>query len=698
MDRHKVAIGQYRKKFTSVKKVINLSDAFNALSGNERVYLKPNIVFWSKDPYYLKYGVITTSRVMEDVIIALKEIGINDITIGEGTVTSKPNDFETIHHAYETLGYNKFKKRHGVKVINIFERPFEKVDLGDEIELNFNADALHSDFIISIPVLKTHSQTKVSLGIKNLKGLIDINSRKKCHTPDTVKDLEFYISRLPKDLPPTAAIIDGIYTNEKGPGIDGKMRRSNILVASSDLFAADKVGSMILGYEPSDIGYFVQYAKDNNRALDLSDIEIVGKKIEEVKIPLAYKFEYTEDGYTAVAFEKMGIKGLNYREYDNSLCTYCSRLTSVLMNSISFAWNGTPWDDVEILTGKRMEPTPGKKKTILLGQCMVNKHRNNPIINEMIPIKGCPAKVENIVNALKDAGIDVNPEIIENMDNLSRLNALTYRHRFNEFDESHFIEDIVPETVPPIDAIGASQLYFDYKGDALNCEQAKFEVRFFGIVGEKNTNAIKNILIEGPQGYEFQFKKQRFDIQNLNGYIVDNFNRGMIKFLAHDTNGYLEDGNYNFTVEYWTDDIRTKSRNLKTNNNLINEYKKNRDKIIYSHEKKPEYEGDPSIYASTSWTPLSKFGSVDAYYQNYVSEGKISIVNFHDLIFSDDIFTLSLLMPSYGLNKESSLLNARWRPLKLETEYSWNTEIFDSNNFESLNTRIMQPTQHFIIS
>ena len=78
---------------------------------------------------------------------------------------------------------------------------------------------------------------------------------------------------------------------------------------------------------------------------------------------------------------------------------------------------------------------------------------------------------------------------------------------------------------------------------------------------------------------EFQFKNQRFNIQNLNGYNVDSLNRGLVKFLAHDRNGYLEDGKYKFTVEYWNDEIRTKSRILNFNDKLITEYLKIKDKI-----------------------------------------------------------------------------------------------------------------------
>ncbi len=110
MDKHRVAIVRYRNKIKSVSKAINLSNAFENLSGNEKVFLKPNIVYWSCEPFYPKYGVVTTSRIVEDTIIALKERGISDITIGEGIIVMDPKDFETPRHAFETLGYNKFKK------------------------------------------------------------------------------------------------------------------------------------------------------------------------------------------------------------------------------------------------------------------------------------------------------------------------------------------------------------------------------------------------------------------------------------------------------------------------------------------------------------------------------------------------------------------------------------------------------------
>jgi uncharacterized protein (DUF362 family) len=637
---------------------------------------------------------------VEDTIILLNEIGIKNITLGEGIVISDPKDNELAQHAFESLGYNRFKKKYGINVLNVFDRPFEKIDLGDGIVLNFNTDALNCDAIISLPVLKTHSEAKISLSLKNLKGLIDIASRKKCHTPDTERDLNFYLARLSKNLPPVTAIIDGIYLNERGPGYDGQMKRSNLLITSSDMFSADKVGAQILGYNPSDVSYLSYFAKENERPIDLSDIEVVGKSIKSVQGHYEYEFSYNEDGTNPTAFVKQGVKGISYRQYDNTTCTYCSMITSLLPIAITYAWDinhGEPWDDIEVLVGKRMNPTPGKKKTILLGQCMFNKHRNNPDINEMIPIKGCPVKPDNITKGFQQAGIKIPPDFFENLDKIPQFFGLAYKNRFNEFQESFFNEDAVDETVPPIDDIVVSQIYLDRSDDSNNFpkKQAKFEVYFFGLVGEKNTNAIKNILVEGPNGYEFQFKNQSFNFQSGNGYIIDNYSRQVVRFLAFDRGGFLEDGRYKITVDYWNDESRSISRVLKSNKILLNNYLKLKDKITYKAEEVPKYMQDPKIYADIRWDTLNDLGGESAFYAIYLSQGRTEYVNLHDLTHFDNIYQNRLLMPSYGLNKNSALVNTRWRPLKPNTEYTWFVETCDSNKHSDIDLTIYQPHQYF---
>ncbi len=319
----------------------------------------------------------------------------------------------------------------------MFERPFEKVDLGGGVELAINSDILNSDFVVNVPVMKTHAQAVVSLGIKNIKGTIDINSRKKCHSADPEKDLHYMVSKLANKIPPSFTILDGIYTNERGPSFDGKIRRSNILVASGDVLSADKVGATILGWQPSQVPHLAYAAKDMDRTSDLSDLEIVGEKIENVAMKLEHTFAYTEDGTLPVPMANLGIKGLSYPKYDSSLCTYCSGITGVVLAAIANAWKGQPWDDVEILSGKIMKPIPGRKNTILLGKCMYEANRNNPDIKNMIAVKTCPPAPEAVVKALHQAGIQVNPEILKGREKT----VGSYMKRYEgkpEFDETLF--------------------------------------------------------------------------------------------------------------------------------------------------------------------------------------------------------------------------------------------------------------------
>ncbi len=434
-----VAVVRYESPLASVRKAVELSNGLDHLAARARVFIKPNIVFWTKSVAFPKWGVITTSRVVEDMVVLLKERGVDDITIGEGIVVGNPKDKETPAHAFETLGYGRLKKRYGVKAVNTLDRPFEKVDLGDDMALHFNTDILHSDFVVDLPVMKSHNQTVVSLGIKNLKGVIDIPSRKRCHSADPEKDLNAWVARLADKLPPIFTLIDGIYTLERGPAFDGKMRRSNLLVASADILAADKVGAHILGHDPANVPYIVNAAANHGRPIDLSDVVVVGEKIEEVASRHEYDFLYSEsaDGNMPLPMAKQGIKGLYYRKHDLSMCTYCSGLNGLILSAIRYAWKGDPWDRVEVLTGKRMKPTPGMNKTILLGKCIVKANKDNPDIRESIPIKGCPPQPEDIIKALHQAGIQADPAMFENVDQLPGFFMARYAGN-PDFDESFF--------------------------------------------------------------------------------------------------------------------------------------------------------------------------------------------------------------------------------------------------------------------
>lgn len=438
MGKNLVSVTRYGKPYESVKKAVLSCGGLKHLPAGARVFIKPNIVFWSKTSVFPKWGVITTSRVIEDMVVLLKEYGIEDITIGEGTVTGQ-KDRETPAHAFKSLGYETLSKRFGVKYINIMERPFKKVELGNGISLKFNEDILDSDFVVNIPAMKSHNQTVVSLGIKNLKGTIDIPSRKECHSPDPGKDLHFYVSKLADKMPPMLTLLDGIYTLARGPGFDGRMKRSNLLVASADILSADMVGARVLGHEPAAVPHLVWAAMKQNRPLDLSDVEVTGEKIEDVASFHEHDFEYsqTESGEMPTPLAKQGISGLYYRKFDGTMCTYCSSLNGVILTSIRAAWKGEPWDNVEVLTGKMMEPTPGMSSTVLVGKCMYKLNKNHPHVQRLLAVKGCPPAPKEIVKALNEAGIETDGSIFTQLDIMPGLFMARYEGK-PEFDEAFF--------------------------------------------------------------------------------------------------------------------------------------------------------------------------------------------------------------------------------------------------------------------
>jgi hypothetical protein len=84
-----------------------------------------------------------------------------------------------------------------------------------------------------------------------------------------------------------------------------------------------------------------------------------------------------------------------------------------------------------------MQPTPGKKKTILFGKCIYQAQKENPNIQEMIAIKSCPPKIDAIPKALHKAGIMVDPAFYQNLHMYAGYFMKKYEGR-PEFDESFF--------------------------------------------------------------------------------------------------------------------------------------------------------------------------------------------------------------------------------------------------------------------
>ena len=403
MKKPKVSIVTYKKPVESLREAIRLADGFGGLKKTDSVLIKPNALTWDNKHYIPPYGVYTTTRVMEDMVVLLKEFGCSDITIGEGAVQLSA-DSPTSIGVMENLGYGALVKKYGVKLADLNEGPFEKVKLSDDLTLSIAAPALNADFLIDIPAMKTHSQTKVSLGMKNLKGCLKMTSKRMCHHKDL--ELDQCVSLIPERLTPKLVIEDGIYVLEKGPIHTGNAYRADLIAVSTDIFAADVVTTALLGLDPAEIGHLVYYAKRHGLSLDYRDFDMKGEDLQKVKKPVKWDWNWNVANTGPTIFERMGITGVAVPKYDYTLCTGCSPIVNMSNIFIISANKGKPFADFEVLSGKKMRARPGYAKTLLLGNCIIAANKGNTDINEAIEVRGCPPTVDDLKSALTGLGVE----------------------------------------------------------------------------------------------------------------------------------------------------------------------------------------------------------------------------------------------------------------------------------------------------
>ena len=365
-----VALVKYTQSPDSLRTALELCDGFGELDQKASVLIKPNLVTWETEQQIPPFGVYTTTRLVEDLVILLNEFGCKDITIGEGSVPMRTGSATVA--AFEGLGYTAIAAKYGVKLVDFNESAAANVQTEDGISLSIAREALETDFFIDMPVLKTHAQTKVSLGIKNLKGCLKLASKRACHDPEQGHGLEHAFQFLPDFLKPALTIVDGIYALERGALQFGTAYRKDVIVASRDLLVADIVAAKTIGYNPEDITHFQEYGARKELPLDLSNVDVRGEDLESLVTPLKWDWSWTEDNTGPTAFERAGVQGVTVPKYDETLCSGCSQVPNMVNVLVLSAFQGknapVPLPSVEVLNGKKMLASPGHDSTILVGR------------------------------------------------------------------------------------------------------------------------------------------------------------------------------------------------------------------------------------------------------------------------------------------------------------------------------------------
>ena len=432
-----VSLVKFDGSLDSFRKAIELCDGFGKLNRNDKVLIKPNNCF--RHRLLPPYGMVTTSKIIDGIVQLLLEHGCKDISIGEGAIIGILDELDPYtKRGFKGTGIDRVAYKYGVKLIDFNQGPFQELDLGG-VKAQVSTAALETDFLINIPVLKTHYQTKVSLGFKNLKGCLSKASKQKFHTTNRLDSL---ICLLNEAIESDLVIIDGIYMLEKGPETyAGVAHRKDLIIASPDIFECDTVGATILGIDPSQVDYLRESAERNNRSFDISTIPIKGEDIESLKEQLEWQFEPDK-----VLLSRSKVTGLSGPHPGQTLCSACG-LTLAL--GVSLLAKDNPEMDfggAELFCGLEVSPDRDAQNVFLYGDCAI---RRNKSLQNATKIEGCPPSLTTTLLALMKALLS-KPRMLR----MALLRAMKLvgirigvynevftgweRYRSREFDKTHF--------------------------------------------------------------------------------------------------------------------------------------------------------------------------------------------------------------------------------------------------------------------
>ena len=149
-------------------------------------------------------------------------------------------------------GYVDWAEKKGVKLVNLSETEIVNFDFGPDSALGIekvSKELIEADVIISVPAMKTHLLTGVTLAMKNMYGTFPDIDKAKFHK----KGIEETILEVNSAFTPNLVIIDGSEGGEAIGPLSATPVNFQTIIASNDVVMADSVASRLIGYDPMEI-------------------------------------------------------------------------------------------------------------------------------------------------------------------------------------------------------------------------------------------------------------------------------------------------------------------------------------------------------------------------------------------------------------------------------------------------------------
>lgn len=232
------------------------------------VVVKPNIG-WDRVP---EQAATTNPEVVAEIVRLCLKAGAAKVQVFDRTCNQPKR-------CYLRSEIERAAKEAGADVSHIYEQKYQNIKIPGGKELQsweFYRDALQADVYINVPIAKHHSLSRVTLGLKNIMGIIGGN-RGKIHDRFDAKIID-----LNTVIKPQLTIIDAVrILMNNGPqgGNLNDVKVMNTIIAGVDPVAVDAYGATLFDLKPGDLS-FLKEARD--RGLGIMDLDKL--KIEKINL------------------------------------------------------------------------------------------------------------------------------------------------------------------------------------------------------------------------------------------------------------------------------------------------------------------------------------------------------------------------------------------------------------------------------
>jgi len=234
------------------------------IPGDSNVFLKVNLGWDLFIP-----GSVTNPAVFEGVVKKLKGYAKNIYVVESNQV------LENIEKAYRRSKISEIAKQNNVPWINLSSCKKITLDIPENriIKKVTVPEILTRGVIMTLPVMKTHDKTTITISLKNQWGCIPkMRHMYHLHLRDAISDVN-------AALGVKFSVVDGTIAMEGNAPKTGIPREVGIIGAGGDLVAVDAVFASLMGFNPRDIPHIVEAEK---RGLGKISTTFIGDEIDPI--------------------------------------------------------------------------------------------------------------------------------------------------------------------------------------------------------------------------------------------------------------------------------------------------------------------------------------------------------------------------------------------------------------------------------